>query len=155
MHPDIAKVKSIINPTDKIIMAKKDILPLKFPVEQSYMNNKLGKPSGLWYAIGTEWIDWVEVEMPHWMGSYFYKITTSNKVLKIDDANKFEQLAKKYATTDNNIDWIKISNIYSGIEIAPYRPEYRMEYMWYYGWDIASGCVWKRDAITNIQKIEI
>ena len=138
-------------------MAKKDILPLRFPVEQKEVNNRRGKPAGLWYAIGTAWIDWVESEMPEWMGDKFYKLETTSKVLQIYDANKFETFSKTYAydhaTFSDNIDWIKVSTEYSGIEIAPYRPEYRMNYMWYYGWDIASGCVWKKDAISKIEKI--
>jgi hypothetical protein len=25
--------------------------------------------------------------------------------------------------------------------------------MWYYGWDIASGCIWANGAIQNIEKL--
>ena len=25
--------------------------------------------------------------------------------------------------------------------------------LWYSGWDVASGCIWKSDAIKNIKKI--
>jgi len=152
----LVKVKSRIQPNDRIIMAKKDILPLKFPVEQEENHNVIDKPSGLWYAVGTEWIEWIESEMPHWMGKTFYKIEISNKVLKIDTAKKFEELMKKYGevrripglkySRKHNlyINWKKVAEDYSGIEIAPYRWHYRHEYMWYYGWDVASGCIWKK-----------
>ena len=51
------------------------------------------------------------------------------------------------------IDWIKVSKQYSGIEINPYQHSNRYTSMWYYGWDVASGCIWKNDLIKNITKI--
>jgi hypothetical protein len=35
-----------------------------------------------------------------------------------------------------------LTDKYDGIEINPYQFEARYQYLWYYGWDIASGCVW-------------
>ena len=40
------------------------------------------------------------------------------------------------------IDWKKVASKYDGIEIVPYQPKARMNLLWYYGWDIASGCIW-------------
>jgi hypothetical protein len=46
-------------------------------------------------------------------------------------------------TIDNTlIDWKKIETLYDGIEISPYQDKARYQYMWYYGWDIESGCIW-------------
>jgi hypothetical protein len=44
----------------------------------------------------------------------------------------------------NKIDWPRLASEFCGIEICPYRGESRMEDFtyWYYGWDIASGCIW-------------
>ena len=44
----------------------------------------------------------------------------------------------------NYIDWPKVASSFCGIEICPYISEMRMERFtsWYYGWDIASGCIW-------------
>ena len=163
---NLTQIKSLIQPNDRIIMAKKDILPLKLPVEQDRGGNY--KPMGLWYAIGTEWIDWVESEMPDWIGDKFYKLETTSKVLKVDTPQKFQALIKEYGTytpllrydpnpkRDNRIDWLKIANAgYAGIEIAPYRNEYRLEYMWYYGWDVASGCIWDKSGIKSIERVQV
>ena len=47
------------------------------------------------------------------------------------------------------IDWHAVAQAYAGIEIAPYCWSLRFEYefLWYYGWDCASGCVWELSAV--------
>lgn len=45
----------------------------------------------------------------------------------------------------------KVAEKYGGIEITPYLWEKRLNSMWYYGWDCASGCVWDRSAVTGIR----
>lgn len=152
-----------IQPTDRIIMARKDILPLKFPVVQN--NWYAGKPNGLWYAIGTEWLDWIESEMPHWKGNVLYKIEINpQSMCMIKTKEQFLNFNKKYSESrkygvsvsdkHKDINWGRVAEDYSGIEIAPYRSEFRHKYLWYYGWDVASGCIWKRDGVKNINKIK-
>jgi hypothetical protein len=51
------------------------------------------------------------------------------------------------------INWGKVAVDYDGIEIAPYIFKARNKHMWYYGWDIASGCIWANGAIQNIEKL--
>jgi hypothetical protein len=56
-------VYSQIGETDRIIMsAEPTITPRN--VDQSKLAK--WKPQGLWYAIGTEWIDWTRDNMPEW-----------------------------------------------------------------------------------------
>ena len=43
-------------------------------------------------------------------------------------------------------DWGAVAARYDGIEIAPYVWERRLEVWWYYGWDCASGCLWRPKA---------
>ena len=143
-------------------MAKKDILPTKFPVEQEEYMNEVGKPSGLWYGIGTDWLDWVKSEMPHWKGRYFYKVYITNKVLRISNKEQFIKFINKYKIVDRtfpnkikliDIDWKKVARYHSGIEISPYLYEFRFKFLWYYSWDVASGCIWKRDGLAQIRRI--
>lgn len=160
----IQKVVSRINTGDRIIMAKKDILPLSFPVEQYPKANH--KPNGLWYAVGTEWIDWVQSEMPDWMGHTFYKIevNTSN-ILHLKSGIDIDNFTKKYVKFNSigydsweknaNIYWKPVAEEYSGIEISPYQYNSRHKYMWYYGWDVASGCIWDKSGISKIEKITV
>ena len=169
-----AKVKLMIKPTDRIIMAKKSLNKLNFPVRQSPGQYAFGpKPAGLWYAVGSEWIDWCQSEMPEWIGDKYYRIEVTDKVLKIDTEPKFMDFMKefaemeppyKFATMDHPmfinslrrdtmINWEKVAQQYSGIEIAPYRYDLRLEHMWYYGWDVASGCIWDKSGIKSLKRI--
>lgn len=52
------------------------------------------------------------------------------------------------------IDWPKVAKRYGGIEITPYIYKARMTHLWYYGWDVASGCVWLASAVQNIKLLK-
>ena len=106
------------------------------------------KPKGFWYGFGNEWIDWVRSEMPDWEGKYIYEVDIGNtNVLKIDTHFDLMKFHRKYAerkqiARDDLLDWSEVAKEYDGIEINPYQYEARYQYMWYYGWDVASGCIW-------------
>jgi hypothetical protein len=122
------------------------------------------KPNGLWYGIGPSWVNFVRSEMPTRETEHVFKIDIDESKMKIirnyEDLLEFE---KEYSTpiegmySFNNrylyIDWERVARDYSGIEIAPYISEARMKHMWYYGWDLASGCIWRKGVITKITKI--
>ena len=54
-----------------------------------------------------------------------------------------------------SINWPKVAQDYAGIEICPYRSDKRMSSDWYYGWDVASGCVWSSKGFAGIKEIPI
>lgn len=118
------------------------------------------KPSGFWYGFGSEWIDWCRSEMPDWVGKYIYGVDVGkSNVLQITTNLELMQFNRKYESRvsdtgyklyeGESIDWQKVVSEYDGIEINPYQNEARNQYMWYYGWDIASGCVW------NLSKVKL
>lgn len=116
-----------------------------FELEQRTFNQKVDmKPKGFWYGFGSEWIDWTRSEMPEWVGKYIYSIDIGNtNVLQIKTHMELMQFNREYESGPYKyIDWKKVASKYDGIEINPYQYEARFQYMWYYGWDIASGCVW-------------
>jgi outer membrane protease len=47
------------------------------------------------------------------------------------------------------IDWGKVAKEHKGIIITPYLWEFRVkfDYIWYYGWDCAGGCIWDLSCI--------
>lgn len=104
------------------------------------------KPRGFWYGFGSEWIDWTRSEMPEWTGKYIYKVDIGNSnVLKLSNQMELAMFDRQYeASRDGGIfkDWVAVSKKYDGIEINPYQWSSRRNYIWYYGWDVASGCVW-------------
>ena len=116
------------------------------------------KPKGLWYSCGSEWIDWLETEMPQWTGKHFFSLEIhEDKMLMINTDEKFELFQKEYGVAGEfdrrsieGIDWSRVGAEYSGIEICPRMGDTSG---WYYGWDVASGCVWKRDAVKDVKRI--
>jgi len=118
------------------------------------------KPRGLWYACGDDWKEWVKFEMPHWYESYNHlyeiKINPSN-ILFITSPGQFKIFENQYGYNDRfgelEIDWMKVSSEWAGIEICPYQSEFRMSSSWYYPWDVASGCVWHGEGIISVEDI--
>lgn len=53
------------------------------------------------------------------------------------------------------IAWEKVAEQYDGIIITPYQWCLRLEQEWYYGWDCASGCIWRASAIKEIRLLEV
>jgi len=111
------------------------------------------KPNGFWYGFGHEWIDWVRSEMPGWEGKYIYEVDIGNSnVLQIKTHMELMMFNREYQSNLSDtgfkreegeaIDWKKVASKYDGIEINPYQYEARFQYLWYYGWDVASGCIW-------------
>lgn len=117
------------------------------------------KPRGLWYGIGPSWINWVRSQMPEWELNNVFKIDIDiDKILKISNSDELLAFNKEYGTTSqfyNVIDWSRVASEYGGIEISPYNHKLRMsrEVFWYYGWDVASGCIWDDGVINDIIKL--
>jgi len=124
------------------------------------------KPTGLWYSIGTSWLDWCFAEQPDWIGKYIYKIEVNpkkilliNTVKKLDDFSKHYKIVPEWMKTlkfkYNYINWRRFSASYSGIEISPYQWKRRFDLLWYYGWDCSSGCIWNPNAIISLRLLYI
>lgn len=113
------------------------------------------KPRGLWYACGDEWLEWVRTEMPTWMSKNFYEVVLSPEanILFIKDSFDMSKFEKKYNARINFIDWPKVAQDYDGIEICPYNWGERMNRMWYYGWDVASGCIWNTHIVKELREL--
>jgi len=152
-----------IGATDRIIMShEKEIVPRD--VAQSLSNSF--KPRGLWYAIGTAWIDWVRDNMPNWEADYAHRVQVDeSKILRLGEDmsyTEFEQLFgadfRTYETNPvcTNIKWWKVKAYkgakYSGIEIV--HPGGMMG-SWERTWDISSGCIWRTNAIKSIELITL
>lgn len=111
---------------------------------REYRQRLFMKPFGFWYGIGRAWHEWVESEMPHWMGRYNYEVDLGgSNILVLGSPGDLKEFQSQYASPDGSlVNWMKVSKIYDGIEIDPYQWSCRLELPWYYGWDVASGCVW-------------
>jgi len=117
------------------------------------------KPEGFWYDCDGEWSRWIDSEMPHWKGKHNYKVQVDlSKMIVIRNYKQLKAFEEKYGIKKPygdgymEIDWPKVAQNYSGIEIAPYIQSARFSVLWYYGWDVASGCIWEKSALKNVEK---
>jgi hypothetical protein len=117
------------------------------------------KPKGFWYGFGDSWLQWVKGEMPHWERDHIHIVKINkNRVLRISSYDELVAFTDEYGSQTSGIDpnyvyidWAKVAEKYAGIEINPYISKARMSMMWYYPWDVASGCIWGEDGIVSIE----
>ena len=147
-------LKHLDDRTKRIVMAKSSISKLNFPVEQTKLALSI-KPCGLWYGFGPSWVEWVESEMPEWKGKYYYKLEVNeNKLIQLSTYSDIINFTEKFFDREPGfIKWKDVAKKYSGIEINPYVHPSKYNVTWYYGWDVASGCIWKEDAIKSFEEI--
>jgi hypothetical protein len=147
-----------IHSNDRIIMSSNSEITFKqIPIEKQTVTTK---PRGLWYGIGSSWVDWVRSEMPDWEVDNIFKIDiNTDRMLLISTSEELLAFNKKYGAVLSEhysaIDWAKVASDYGGIEISPYNYKLRMnrEVFWYYGWDVASGCIWDEGIVTGVTKL--
>lgn len=124
------------------------------------------KPEGLWYAFGREWLDYDgEIANDEHLCPLFELELNIDKMLLIKSGADIEKFSRQYAENNKDtvrlysysINWRKVVKDYSGIEINPYvsPEECRAELItcWYWGWDVAGGCVWDLNSIVNVRRI--
>lgn len=117
------------------------------------------KPVGLWFTpTPNDWKDWCqenEYGDAHLMQTIAFKMNIAD-VLLISDKEELKDFYESYKDTTRYqcemIDWQRVAQHYSGIEIVPYLWECRYDVgLWYYAWDVASGCIW-RDVIDELRE---
>ena len=136
----------------RIHLSKDPIYKLE---ERHYIQEPGKKPDGFWYGFGDEWIDWTEIA-GQYKGEYVYEVDINgSKILQIKDHSEIIEFTKEYGSSEQiipgiifSIDWPKIEVKYDGIEINPYIGQARWnKILWYYSWDVASGCIWNLDKV--------
>jgi len=118
--------------------------------------NTIGKPGGFWFGVGAEWVDWTESEMPQWKGDNLYAVEVDEKqCVVIENERDLRMFHNEFRTPNGMINWEKVARQYKGIIMKSYIPSARMQYPWYYTWDIASGCVWDTSAIKQVEQVPV
>ena len=137
----------------RIIMSKYDEISYKPEPNQPVRF----KPKGLWYGIGSSWIDWVKGEMPEWEYDNVFVLDIDESRMKIiRTPEELIEFDKKYTGDEKgwDIDWSMVARDFDGIEIAPHNYIYRADVDWYRTWDVSSGCIWGDGVIRDIKKIK-
>ncbi len=134
-------------------------------------SQKVGrKPNGLWYECqdgsAMDWKTFCETGLSDGYDNRYdgtYNVILKDDgyyILHITDVHHFDKFDKMYGIPhpsfpddpeENLIDWPKVAEHYSGIEICPYLYK-RRQTSWYYGWDVASGCIWSPEGIEELVK---
>lgn len=126
------------------------------------------KPHGVWYSVENDWLDWINSEMPHWIGKYQQRLQVDeSKLLILKTIEDVQGFVAKYKidlipnspVNMIGINWPKVMEDYGGIEIQNYHSIKWNEFRslsseigtWFYGWDVSSGCIWDRSVIKKIQ----
>ena len=149
----------------KITLTKNRLdLETDYDQARKWPRHRSMKPYGIWYGCGPTWLDFIESEMPARVPSF---PGTQIWALKIDMSNVKELITPKeidkftwhykdmdmwFRTTEKNPDWAAVATDFDGIECCPYPvgdSDFKMKYMWYYGIDMPSGCIWNTKAITS------
>lgn len=113
------------------------------------------KPSGLWFDVNGAWREWCESEEFHLdclSHCHEIRFTDEANILRMSTAAELMRFTGEFAAPlyagqgldmrHCGINWPGVAKIYDGILITPYIWSCRLELMWYYGFDCASGCVW-------------
>lgn len=125
------------------------------------------KPKGLWVSVEGphDWRWWCEAEqfrVDNLAHAFEIVLKPEARILMIDSLPAIDAFHRKHAVRPPRIpsmaviDWQEVARHWDGIIIAPYQWERRLaiEFMWYYGWDCASGCIWSMSAVQSVKKYE-
>ncbi len=116
------------------------------------------KPSGLWFSKNNEWLEWCESEGYKYTNQSFrYKLEIDFRgILVIDSIDNLNWFKKTYSK-GNKIMWTDVATDYDGIYFDNYyeikgfiRENKRFEeFLWYFGIDVNSGCIFNTRCIKN------
>jgi len=146
---------------EKVFLSDKQFTKIN-KVVQDVTPSFVGKPKGLWYSCGDDWIQWASSEMPEMINkaNYLYKIEVNyDKVKAVHSEAEFRIFEKEYGVKSKpwreiTIDWKKLQDDgFAGIEICPYFNSKRYTAQWYYSWDVASGCIWDPAGLIDFELI--
>jgi hypothetical protein len=123
------------------------------------------KPNGLWVsdeAAEQSWSSWCEAEQYERAPLEHNVVLADNaRICYINSVAELDDFADAYGQkpthhlfrNEPSIRWADVADDFDGIIITPYQWERRLHRgsSWYYGWDCASGCIWRGRAVASIE----
>ena len=136
--------------------------PLQIDKSRQYEQTDYFKPKGLWYGFGDSWQKWCENEQPDWIHQHFYELKPNGSnllILKTErDMLRFnDEYGGKPVLPGmrifKQIEWSRVTQNYNGIEIPIYFWQFRLhpDFLWFYGWDCASGAIWNLEKVDAVE----
>lgn len=135
--------------------------PFTFDPTRAYPPTEHFKPTGLWLSVegDDDWRAWCEAEdfnLPSLKHISQVTLKPDHNVLVVDTLEALDAFNARFGVADRHairgIRWDEVRALYDGLIIAPYRWERRLDLMWYYGWDCASGVIWNLSAIESVAR---
>ncbi len=137
--------------------------PLTLDLDRRYdQDADRPKPAGLWLSDENDhgWKAWCESEefgLGRLIHSTEFEVVSA-RVLHLSTALHLHDFTVQYGAplfpggSSHWIDWSRVAAEYDGIIISPYQWSCRtgLGTMWYYGWDVASACIWNLEAIRQV-----
>ena len=132
-----------------------------------------GKPRGLWYCFGTEWLEYCLSNFEGWFGDHlrgYELILDDSKILHVEGSMKgISNLYEVYGDFRYDslpiIKWDEVGKDYAGVEFFPYNKldifnmkdlgytlEASLLFAFISSLDVASGCIWNDSAILEIKE---
>jgi hypothetical protein len=129
------------------------------------------KPRGLWLsddAFDPNWYSWCRSEnysLDNLTCVHDVKLKPKANVLILRSAKDIDEFTRTWQDIDEEdvdrfsarpyrlyLPWATIRQQYDGLIITPYIWKRRLSHHcnWYYGWDVAGGCIWHPTAIRSI-----
>lgn len=127
------------------------------------------KPKGLWVSDENDfgWSHWCSAEQFDSFGLIYehrVELYPDHNVLIIRDIDALDKFHEEFGKDilgpirpfgieprKDWLDWRSVYPLWQGIIVTPYLWDRRMNYMWYYGWDCASGSIWDLSAIRTFE----
>lgn len=132
-------------------------------------NRRLDKPRGLWLSDENDygWSEWCDDEQFRDTSTQVrtdFRFAEGANILHLATPEQLVDFTKEWGLANEDhiqkiygedalshqIDWVAVAGSYDGILITPYHWSKRLEVHWYYGWDVASACVWNLDALVKL-----
>lgn len=131
------------------------------------------KPKGLWVSVEGEydWKSWCEAEqwgLADLACATEVVLSTNARILHIATHQELLDFGARFGcrapfAPDHDkywdayaVRWDDVAKNHDGVVIAPYQWGSRHSDVvkWYYGWDCASGCIWRMDAIAELRRVK-
>lgn len=157
--------------------SKPTLDPVLTPVAAQYADDdhhRGFKPRGLWLSdddCEPNWKSWCEAEefcLDRLAHAFQIELSDNHNVLILGSADELSDFHKKFRTPlipnapplpsgchrSMGIKWWEVAKLWQGIVISPYQWSLRLDFemIWYYGWDIAGGCIWDTSCIAEVKE---
>lgn len=118
------------------------------------------KPRGFWVSVKgpVDWPTWcleegfaLDRQVEHTV-----RLAAGAQILRLETVDSLVEFTRQYGVKSSfgpgtSIHWARVVEEFDGVIIAPYQWACRLSLDWYYGWDVASGCIWDLAAIESVE----